>query len=133
MRCPLCDTELPPGATSCTRCDWVRDPDLPPLDRGDWIAAAMSVVPGLGHVYKGHLLPGVLVLCVIGPIYLALVLILVPGTLGVSLILPAIFVAFVAVHAFNIRNARRDPGPLEQARRTLAEWTGRAARDDRRG
>lgn len=124
MHCPLCQAELPDGAADCSRCDWVRDPALPPTREPDWIAAALSIVPGLGHLYKGHLIPGVLILCLIGPAYLAIVFLLLPATLGLSLILPAIFVGFVAVHAFRIRDVRTNPGALEYARRTVARWGG---------
>lgn len=125
MRCPLCQTELPDGAEHCTRCDWVRRPALPPTRRSDWAAAALSLVPGLGHLYKGHLIPGVLLLCVAGPAYLAMVFLLLPVTFGLSLVLPAIFVGFVAVHAFRLPDVREDPGVLEHARRTMQRWRSR--------
>jgi hypothetical protein len=102
----------------------VRHPNIPPSRRDDWIAAALSVVPGLGQLYKGHLLPGVLVLCVIGPAYLALVLALVPATRGVSLIFAVIFIGVAAAHAFRLRDVRRNPGPFEHARLTLERWFG---------
>ncbi len=69
MRCPLCQTELPDDATECTGCDW-SIPVESPSHSTDWIAAALSVVPGLGHLYKGHLIPGVLLLLLLGPMYL---------------------------------------------------------------
>ena len=106
----------------CTRCDWVREPDVPDLQTQDWWAAGLSVVPGLGHLYKGHVLPGALIILVLGPIFLALVLVLAPATLGVSLLLPAIFIGLVAADAFHLNNARQSPGVREQARLTFNEW-----------
>lgn len=129
MRCPLCQTDLPDTAASCSRCDWVRNPRLPPSRRDDWKAVALSVVPGLGHLYKGHLVPGVMLLCVLGPAYLTSVFVLIPLTFGLSLILPALFVVVVAVHAFHLKNVRRDPGALEHARITLRPWLERITRN----
>lgn len=123
MRCPLCQTELPDGATQCTRCDWSLRTE-PPSHHDDWIAAALSFVPGVGHLYKGHLVPGILLLCFLGPLYLAIVFWLVPKTYGASLLLPAFFVVLVGWHAFrlpHIRGSRIE----EQASHTLRDWQDR--------
>jgi hypothetical protein len=125
MHCPLCRAELPDDATSCTRCDWVRDLAMPEFPRDDWIAAALSFVPGLGHLYKGHLIPGILLLLILGPLYLLAVFWLVPHTFGASLLLPAVFVAVCATHAYRLADVRRDPGMRRQAELTLAKWLGR--------
>jgi hypothetical protein len=122
MRCPLCQAELPDDATQCTQCDWVQEPDLPRSQAQDWCAAALSFVPGLGHLYKGHLVPGLLLLCLGGPAFLLLVMLLIPKTFGLSLLLPAAFIAFTAVHAFRLPDARQSPGIREQAIRTLEHW-----------
>ena len=65
------------------------------------IAAGMSVVPGLGHLYKHHYLQG-FGLLIVGNImvgFLAFLLSL--GTLGLSLlVLPALWVAAVAYGAY---------------------------------
>ncbi len=122
MLCPLCNTELPTGASSCTRCDWVQTSALPPTRRDDWMAAVLSIVPGLGHLYKGHLLPGLVVLCLLGPAYLVMIFLLIPVTFGLSLTLPAFFVVLTGAHAFRLPNVRKDPGILEHARRTAERW-----------
>ena len=106
MRCPLCQTDLPNGATECTNCDWVLLPVKPPSRRKDWIAAALSFVPGLGHLYKGHLIPGVLLLLLLGPLYLTIVFWLIPKTYGFSLILPAFFVVAVGYRAYHLPDVR---------------------------
>jgi hypothetical protein len=103
----------------------VRKSDAPKTRTEDWWAAALSIVPGLGHLYKGHLVPGILILMVLGPTFLVVVFLLAPGTLGLSLLLPAAFVGFVAVRAFHLSNARRSPGVGEQAQQTLAAWFGK--------
>ncbi len=62
--CPLCDAPLDPQhPDACTKCDWVA-PGHPEHHAGgslrDRIAVCLSVVPGLGHIYKGHKLTGAL-------------------------------------------------------------------------
>ncbi len=62
MNCPLCGHVLPKDAESCDRCDWVRTPDADTAEgkASDLVAVMLSVVPGLGHVYKGYKLLGLL-------------------------------------------------------------------------
>ena len=62
MTCPLCGSVLPKDAQSCDRCDWVRAPDTETAEgkASDLVAVMLSVVPGLGHVYKGYKLLGLL-------------------------------------------------------------------------
>ncbi len=64
MECPLCGAKLPEGAAACDRCDWVRDVhNRPPGGNPrDVIAVALSLIPGAGHIYKGHKLTGWLIL-----------------------------------------------------------------------
>jgi hypothetical protein len=126
MRCPLCNTVLSEGSTHCTYCDWIRPTVLRSHTR-DWIAAGLSFVPGLGHLYKGHLVPGILLLCVFGPLYLILVFWLVPKTYGASLLLPAVFVIVVGHHAYHLRDVR-GPEMGEMASETLRRWQARLKR-----
>ena len=60
MTCPLCGKVLPKDAESCDNCDWVRAPDTDTAEgqASDLVAVMLSVVPGLGHVYKGYKLIG---------------------------------------------------------------------------
>jgi hypothetical protein len=62
MTCPLCGHVLPKDAQSCDRCDWVRPPGTETAEgkASDLVAVMLSVVPGLGHVYKGYKLLGLL-------------------------------------------------------------------------
>jgi hypothetical protein len=62
MECPLCGHVLPKDAEHCDHCDWVRAPDTDTAEgkASDAVAAMLSVVPGLGHVYKGYKLIGLL-------------------------------------------------------------------------
>jgi hypothetical protein len=60
--CPLCGHVLPMDAENCDRCDWVRTADTETAEgqASDLVAVMLSVIPGLGHVYKGHRLLGLL-------------------------------------------------------------------------
>jgi hypothetical protein len=63
--CPLCDAALDPQKPNeCPKCDWVtgyRRRSYGGTAR-DKAAAALSLVPGLGHLYKGHFLLGALLM-----------------------------------------------------------------------
>lgn len=121
MRCPLCQTDLPNEAQKCTRCDWVRvEPDEPQreADRHTRDRAAMwlSLVPGLGHLYKGHLVLGGAIFFLIGPLVLALSLSVLPATLGISLIIPLFFMVAVMLQAYHLPDRR---GEVIQKARAL--------------
>ncbi|HSP44863.1 MAG TPA: hypothetical protein VLO30_02620 [Chthoniobacterales bacterium] len=61
IECPLCGHVLPKDAEACDRCDWVRtDTDTAEGKASDAVAVMLSVIPGLGHVYKGYKLLGLL-------------------------------------------------------------------------
>jgi hypothetical protein len=63
LTCPLCGTALnPEHPNECTHCDWVAAPAPEQAGGGvrDKIAVCLSVIPGLGHIYKGHRLTGAL-------------------------------------------------------------------------
>jgi hypothetical protein len=113
MRCPLCDTELPAGAQQCTHCDWVREEPQVSHTR-DMAAVWLSLVPGLGHVYKGHLVFGAVILFVIGPLVLTLGVVLAPETFGLSMLIPLSFLAGVMVHAYHTPDRRA--AVIERAR-----------------
>jgi hypothetical protein len=61
--CPLCGEQLSASATECTKCDWVkgyRHPEtIDSYNARDVIACAISLVPGAGHLYKGHVKAGI--------------------------------------------------------------------------
>ena len=64
MSCPLCGATLPKDAESCDRCDWARRKSSEGAEgkASDLVALLLSVVPGLGHIYKGHKLVGFLLI-----------------------------------------------------------------------
>jgi len=55
MLCPNCGQRLPKDAQACDRCNWKREnPEIAEGTASDAMAALLSIVPGLGHVYKGY-------------------------------------------------------------------------------
>jgi hypothetical protein len=61
MACPYCGHLLPKDAQSCDRCDWKRGAtETAEGKASDAVAVVLSIIPGLGHIYKGHRLAGFL-------------------------------------------------------------------------
>src|SRR5467141_5189859 len=61
MPCPECGHLLQSDAQSCDRCDWKRGAtETAEGKASDAIAVILSIIPGLGHIYKGHKLAGFL-------------------------------------------------------------------------
>ena len=61
MPCPYCGHLLPKDAERCDRCDWARGAtETAEGKASDAIAVILSIIPGLGHIYKGHRLVGLL-------------------------------------------------------------------------
>src|SRR5438132_10893429 len=61
MACPFCGHLLPKDAQSCDRCDWKRGAaETAEGKASDAMAVILSIIPGLGHIYKGHKLAGLL-------------------------------------------------------------------------
>src|ERR1700758_1270425 len=57
MPCPYCGHLLPRNAQRCDRCDWVRGATHTAEGKAsDAVAVMFSIIPGLGHIYKGHIL-----------------------------------------------------------------------------
>lgn len=66
-KCPLCDTVLDQAhPNECPKCDWnvgYRRRQTATIGTNrDTAAMLMSVIPGLGHIYKGHNLTGILLM-----------------------------------------------------------------------
>lgn len=64
QHCPLCHAALDENNPSeCPKCDWHTRYTATSDEFGsarDVAAVVMSVIPGLGHIYKGHRLSGAL-------------------------------------------------------------------------
>ncbi len=72
------------------------------------VAAALSVVPGLGHAYKGYYLMGA-GLVLVTPVMVFAGLLAGALTLGVGLLIPVLFWVGTAVSAYMIEDHRRHP------------------------
>ena len=105
MTCPLCGQVLPRDAESCDRCDWVRVPDADTAEgkASDLVAVMLSVIPGLGHVYKGHRLLGLLfVIGAFGAILLGALA--ATATAGFGLALIPIYWFAVMFHVYGVED-----------------------------
>ncbi len=101
--CPLCDAPLDPAQPNeCPNCDWVlgyRRRSQPRNNTRDIIAVFLSVVPGLGHMYKGYRMTGALYL--LGSLF-ALIAIVVAATFtaGWALLLAPFYWAGVMLQVY---------------------------------
>lgn len=103
--CPLCGQTLAKDAESCDRCDWVRTPDTETAEgkASDLVAVMLSVIPGLGHVYKGYKLLGLLfVIGAFGAILLGALA--ATATAGFGLALIPIYWFAVMFHVYGIKD-----------------------------
>ncbi|MEY2503963.1 MAG: hypothetical protein QOG27_243 [Verrucomicrobiota bacterium] len=114
MACPLCGHILPKDAEACDRCDWVRaDEETAEGKASDLVAVMLSVIPGLGHVYKGYKLLGLLF--VIGAMGALLAgALAATATAGFGLFLIPIYWFAVMFHAYGVKDrvapATKDEG-----------------------
>ena len=102
MQCPLCGHTLPKGADRCDRCDWVRQNETVSAEpkASDAIAVLMSVVPGLGHVYKGQKALGLLLIFVVSPLIAFFSFLAAIASAGFGFGLFILYWLGVAVHAY---------------------------------
>ena len=98
--CPLCSAPLDPAnPNECPKCEWVATTEEPSGTFRDRVAVCLSVIPGLGHIYKGHRLLGVLLM--IGSVF-AIGVALLAGTASAgwgSLLFPIYWIG-VMLHVF---------------------------------
>jgi hypothetical protein len=78
------------------------------MNREHNVVAAVSslVLPGLGHIYKGHLRDGLTILLLGAPLALWVGVLLSLATLGLGLIVPVFFWAMTAVGAYYLEDRR---------------------------
>src|SRR5438045_9755489 len=61
MPCPFCGNLRPKNVANGNRCDWTRkETETAEGKASDAVAVLLSIIPGLGHIYKGHKLAGFL-------------------------------------------------------------------------
>jgi len=102
MQCPFCGTTLADDAATCNNCDWTRRGELETAEgkASDAIAVLLSVVPGLGHIYKGHKLVGMMLMFVGTPMAVGLALLIATGTAGFGILVLPVFWMAVMVHVY---------------------------------
>ena len=102
MLCPNCGERLPAGSEACQHCGWRRE-ETAEGTASDAMAALLSIVPGLGHVYKGYRGIGLLfaagTLIVLGFSGLAAI-----ASAGFGLGLAVFYWIGVAMHAYAIKD-----------------------------
>lgn len=75
------------------------------------IAAISSIIPGLGHIYKGQYRTGA-GLMIISPFLIWTALILGFATAGIGLLIPVFFLIAIGWHAYNVDDKRRHPAGI---------------------
>ena len=68
----------------------------------DMVAVMLSILPGLGHIYKGYRLIGVLLIFAGTPIAVGLALLIATGTAGFGFFLLPIYWIAVMIHVWAI-------------------------------
>ena len=102
--CPLCETPLDPAhPNECPRCDWVsgyRRRQTQRVGSGrDLTAVVLSVIPGLGHFYKGQ--HGAAVVAFVGALVaIFAALVAATATMGLAVVLIPFYWAAVMLHVF---------------------------------
>jgi len=71
------------------------------------IAAWLSILPGLGQVYKGHFAAGFFWMFIGMPLAIWVGILLTLATAGLSLLIPILVWAAIAFDAYNERDVRR--------------------------
>jgi hypothetical protein len=114
MPCPYCGTLLPKDAESCTRCDWTRHATETAEPRAsDAMAVLLSVVPGLGHIYKGHKVVGAFLLFLVTPIAFVFALLAAFASAGFGLGILVFYWLGVMIHVWGIED-RVPPASADQ-------------------
>ena len=70
----------------------------------DAIAVLLSVLPGLGHIYKGHKLIGMLLIFVGTPMAVGLAALIATGTAGFGVALLPVYWLAVMVHVYAVKD-----------------------------
>ena len=114
MACPFCGHLLPKDAERCDRCDWTRTAKTETAEgkASDAVAVLFSIIPGLGHIYKGHIMAGFL--WMLGAIPVGIFVLLAAfASAGWGLGLFFFYLAAVMLHAYAVHDrvvTKKDEG-----------------------
>jgi hypothetical protein len=115
MLCPYCGTVLPRNSERCTKCDWTRGAaETAEPKASDAMAILLSIIPGLGHIYKGHRLMGAVILFVITPIAVAFAIIAALASAGWGILMLIPYWGAVMLHVWGIKD-RVTPRPEDDS------------------
>jgi TM2 domain-containing membrane protein YozV len=113
MQCPYCGAVLPTGSTTCTNCDWTKEATMPADPKAsDVMAILLSIIPGLGHIYKGHRVMGAVILFLITPLAIAFAVIAAMASAGWGILMLIPYWGAVMLHVWAIDD-RVTPKPDE--------------------
>ncbi len=105
MPCPYCGHTLPKDAQRCDQCDWTRAAtETAEGKASDAVAVLLSVIPGLGHIYKGHRLIGALIMFVGTPMAILIAAITFTFTAGFGGLLLPLWWFGVMFHVWGIED-----------------------------
>ncbi len=113
MACPYCGHLLTKDAESCDRCDWTLGAtETAEGKASDAVAVLLSIIPGLGHIYKGHRLAGFLWMAGAVPagifVFLAAI-----ASAGFGIGLFFFYLIAVMLHAYAVDDRIAPPGEDE--------------------
>jgi len=105
MACPQCGHLLPKNAERCDRCDWARAAASETAEgkASDAVAVLFSIIPGLGHIYKGHIFAGFLWMAGAIPVGI-FVLLAAFASAGWGLGLFFFYLGAVMLHAYSVND-----------------------------
>lgn len=105
MICPHCDHLLPANSQRCDQCGWHREEEQSAEGKAsDAFAVLLSLVPGLGHIYKGHTVLGLFITLVLTPMALLTTLLAATATAGFALLLLPLYFIAVMAHVYSIED-----------------------------
>ena len=112
-QCPFCGAVLPANATSCSNCDWTEQATKPAEPKAsDAMAILLSIIPGLGHIYKGHRLTGCILLFLVTPLAIVFGFLAAFASAGFGIGILVFYWIGVMIHAWAIDD-RVTPAPDE--------------------
>jgi hypothetical protein len=112
--CPHCGQQMA-DAAACEHCGWKREGDETAEGKAsDAFAVLLSLVPGLGHIYKGHTMVGLLLIFVATPMAVGMALLAATATAGFAVLLLPLYWAAIMIHVWGIEDrigpAKADEG-----------------------